>query len=115
MSRSTADKSFLLDQAPDNEETSPMQWKFDQAPNVACITSQAVLDGRPVLTATHYSDDHSWAFLDGGEGDESTTRVVSMASILQRHPDLDGIADLAPGSTATRQGPGMPWHRAPHG
>ena len=47
-----------------------MEWKFDQAPNVACITSQAVLDGSPVLVVTHYGDDHSWAFLDGAGADQ---------------------------------------------
>ena len=41
-------------------------WPFDQAPNVAAITSRQVLeDGLPILRVIHYSDDHSWAFTCG--------------------------------------------------
>jgi hypothetical protein len=36
-----------------------MDWKFDQAPNVVCITCQSVIAGNPVLVVTHYEEDHS--------------------------------------------------------
>jgi hypothetical protein len=31
-----------------------MIWKFDETPNVACITCQSVMDGHPILVAAHY-------------------------------------------------------------
>ncbi|MGH9968902.1 MAG: hypothetical protein ACREBG_14035 [Pyrinomonadaceae bacterium] len=41
-------------------------WPFDQAPNVAAITTRQVIEsGSPILLVTHYEDDHSWAFLCG--------------------------------------------------
>ncbi len=43
--------------------TSP-EWPFDQAPNVAAITTVNVLECRaPILVVLHYRDDDSWAFL----------------------------------------------------
>jgi len=95
-------------------EQTAMEWKFDQAPNVACITSQAVLDGSPVLVVTHYSDDHSWAFLDGAEADPAQARVVSMGSIVRLHPDVEAVADLLPGMNAVRSASGAAWHREAH-
>ena len=45
--------------------TSP-EWPFDQAPNVAAITTVNVLERRaPILVVLHYRDDDSWAFLCG--------------------------------------------------
>lgn len=88
-----------------------MAWKFDQAPNVACITCQSVIAGAPVLVATHYEDDHSWAFLDGNPSDMATALVVAMSEVLDRHPGLDEIANLPPGWSATRIGPSEPWSK----
>jgi diadenosine tetraphosphate (Ap4A) HIT family hydrolase len=88
-----------------------LDWKFDQAPNVACITCRAIIDGAPVLIVTHYEDDDSWAFLDGQPFDPEGALVVSMAQVVSAQPDLEDIADLAPGWTATRAGKGQPWVR----
>ncbi len=79
-----------------------MTWTFDQARNVACLTCDAVLAGSPVLLVTHYEDDDSWAFLDGQMVREQDMKVVAMASVVDRHPDLVDIAALPPGWTATR-------------
>jgi len=41
-------------------------WPFDQEPNAAAVTTRQVLrEGRPILCVTHYSQDHSWAFVCG--------------------------------------------------
>jgi len=88
-----------------------MPWMFDQAPNVACIASAAVLAGDPVLVVTHYEDDHSWAFLDGRPADAAQAKIVAMSRVLDIHPDLDAIACLPPGWTARRAGPGQPWSK----
>jgi hypothetical protein len=88
-----------------------MTWKFDQAPNVACLTCRSVIEGHPVLVVCHYEDDHSWAFLDGAPFDGASALVVAMSSVVDRHPDLDEIADLLPGWSATRVAAGEPWSR----
>jgi hypothetical protein len=86
-----------------------MVWNFDQAPNVACMTCRSVIAGHPVLIATHYEDDHSWGFMDGTPTDMAAALVVAMSEVIDRHPDLDEIASLPPGWSATRAAVGEPW------
>lgn len=86
-----------------------MSWKFDQVPNVACITCQSVIDGHPVLVATHYEDDRSWGFMDGAPADMARALLVAMSEVVERHPDLIEIASLPPGWSATRAAVGEPW------
>ncbi|NRP18135.1 hypothetical protein LPJGGPFB_01365 [Ensifer adhaerens] len=86
-----------------------MSWKFDQAPNAACVTCRSVMEGRPVLVATHYKDDHSWGFTDGAPGNMAKALVVAMSEVVDGHPDLDEIASLPPGWSATRASVGEPW------
>ncbi len=86
-----------------------MTWTFDQARNVACITCRSVIDGAPVLSVTHYEDDHSWAFLDGVEFDPAESLVAAMATVVDRHPELREIASLPPGWSANRGAVGASW------
>ena len=88
-----------------------MTWPFDQEPNVAAITSKAVMDGAPVLLVSHDADDHAWSFLDGKALDVGAAWLVSMKSVVEVHPDLVEIADLAPGWIATRASVDLPWVR----
>jgi hypothetical protein len=87
-------------------------WPFDQAKNVATISSKAVvIAGCPVLLVIHYSDDDSWAFLEGDEFSIDTGLVVSMAHAVERDPTLFEIADLPPGWVARRECVGGMWTR----
>jgi hypothetical protein len=87
-------------------------WPFDQERNVAAIASRSVVfDGQPVLLVIHYSDDYSWAFLDGRTFRTEDACVVSMAEAVGRDHALNEIADLKPGWTATREQIGSPWQR----
>ena len=86
-------------------------WPFDQGPKVAAMTSAAVLAGSPVLLVVHYSDDHSWAFLEGDGFDSASSRTVSMAQVAALDESLREIADLAPGWVARRASKGAPWAR----
>jgi hypothetical protein len=88
-------------------------WLFDQARNVACITTQSVIAGAPVLIATHYEDDHSWAFMDGQEFDLANALVVAMSTVLDLHPELQEIAETPPGWSAYRAAVGQPWAKWP--
>jgi hypothetical protein len=91
----------------------PTDWPFDQAPNVAAITTRQVLeDHLPILRVTHYSDDHDWAFVCGTTDVVEDARVIAMREAFELDPTLRTIADLPPGWTAWREHVGGEWHRA---
>ena len=94
---------------------SSIDWPFDQAPNVAAITTVQVLKNKlPILKVTHYSDDHSWAFTCGTTNATEDGRVIGMRQVLLLDPTLRTIADLPPGWTAWRERVGDEWNRAPN-
>jgi hypothetical protein len=87
-------------------------WPFDQAPNVAAVSDASVVDeAAPVLLVVHYSEDDSWGFFSGEPFAPERGKVISMAEALELDLTLQGIADLPPGWTATRQLAGGPWDR----
>lgn len=89
-------------------------WPWDQAPNVAAITTQSVLDGAPVLLVSHDEEDDGWQFLDGVSAAEpSAGRLLAMREVLRLDPSLREIADLPSGWTARRHSVGGGWTRSP--
>lgn len=87
-------------------------WPFDQAENVAAITTVQVLERRlPILRVTHSDDDRSWAFVCGTTNDVKDGRVIGMREVLELDPTLRTIADLPPGWSAWRESVGAAWHR----
>jgi hypothetical protein len=87
-------------------------WPFDQEPNAAAFASRAVVfSDAPVLTVFHYSDDHSWAFLNEKELRSENIAVVSMAQAVRLDATLREVAGLPPGWRATRDHVGGPWIR----
>ena len=87
-------------------------WPFDQARNVAAISTRQVLsEGAPILYVAHYSDDHSWAFLDGGAFDTEDALVVGMGKVVALDSSLLDIADLPPGWVAVRDSVSQMWFR----
>lgn len=92
-----------------------MDWPFDQAPNVAAISTAGVIErDLPILVVQHYADDHSWAFLCGTTDDAAEGRVIGMGTALKLDPSLRSIADLQPGWIARRTTVGGEWIREPH-
>jgi len=86
------------------------EWPFDQAPNVAAITSTHITkDGLPILLVTHYDDDHSWGFQSGKPVTTDDAQVVGMGTIYNMDPTLAEIADLEPGWSAERETVGGEW------
>jgi hypothetical protein len=86
------------------------QWPFDQAPNVAAITTRQVIeDGLPILTVVHYAEDDSWAFVCGTSNATEDGRVIGMGEALEMDPTLITIADLPPGWCAYRRAVGEAW------
>lgn len=89
-----------------------MNWPFDQAENVAAITSKFVIeDGYPILHVVHYSDDHSWAFMCGTTNDSKDGRIIGMGEAVKLDPTITEIADLPPGWGASREEVGATWER----
>ena len=87
-------------------------WPFDQAKNVAAITTRKVIeDGLPILTVVHYADDHSWAFVCGTTNEDKDGRVIGMGTAVALDPTLLEIADLKPGWEASREAVGSEWTR----
>ena len=90
----------------------PDDWPFDQAPNVAAVTTRQVLEQRfPILCVTHYSDDHSRAFVGGTIDIVADGRFIGMSEALEIDPTLRALADLPPGWTARRERVGSKWER----
>lgn len=90
-------------------------WPFDQARNVAAITTRQVIElDYPILLVTHYEDDDSWAFLCGTTEDYTKDgRVIGMAEALGRDQTLRSVADLPPGWSAWREDKDSEWNRYP--
>jgi hypothetical protein len=92
---------------------SNVTWPFDQARNVMAITTRRVIEeGHPIVHVTHFSEDHSWAFVDGAPFEMSSALMVLMGRVIDKDPSLLEIADLPPGWVATRQAVGDPWRRS---
>jgi hypothetical protein len=88
------------------------EWPFDQAPNVAAITSRHITkEGRPILLVTHYGDDHSWGFQSGDPVSTEDAQVVGMGTIFRLDSTLAQVADLEPGWSAERESVGGEWRR----
>ncbi|WP_051412951.1 hypothetical protein [Methylophilus sp. 5] len=87
-------------------------WKFDQARNVATVTTKKVmLEKYPILMAIHYAHDDSWAFTCGTTNKSEDLMLVSMGQIVDLDPTLRNIADLPPGWSATRKTINSNWVR----
>jgi len=84
-------------------------WPFDQAKNVAALTTSAVMkDKKPILHVIHYSEDDSWAFLCGTSDDFI---LVTMEQVIKTDPSLKTIADLPLGWSAHRASVHHEWVR----
>lgn len=87
-------------------------WPFDQAANVAAITTRQVIEeNAEILVVVHYDDDHSWAFLCGTTDRDDDGRIIGMGTALRRDATLAQIADLPPGWIASRNYSGGIWNR----
>lgn len=86
--------------------------RFENASNTACITVREIMAGtRPILEA-HRDADGDWQFLPGVEVGEADAMVVSLKELLERDESVAEVADMKPGSFATRASDTAPWqHR----
>ena len=88
------------------------EWKFDQAKNVAAVTSVHITKkNMPILLVSHYSDDHSWAFLSGQPITVEESQIVSMGEIVNLDPTVSEVASLKAGWSAERKAVGEEWSK----
>jgi len=90
----------------------PADWPFEDAPNVAVITTQDVLDGEWIAYVSIDEEDGGWQFHSEGQSDEEDARVVSLRRIFTLDPSISQLADLPLGWRAWRRSPDAPWQRA---
>jgi len=89
-----------------------VKWPFDQARDVATVTTRQVIqENYPILSATHYSDDDSWAFTCGTTNKSEDLMLVGMGVVVDRDSTLLAIADLPPGWCAFRKSVHEDWER----
>lgn len=89
-------------------------WPFDDPPNVAVLTTKAVLDGGWIYQVSRSDDDGMWEFHTPHGDDELRVedgRIVSLESMWRADPSVAEVADLPPGWVAWREGVGQPWRR----
>ena len=91
----------------------PADWPFEDSPNVAVITTQAVLEGEWITFASLDAEDCDWQFHCQGEPAEEDARVVSLRRIVTLDPSIAELADLPLGWCAWRTSADAPWQRAP--
>ncbi len=85
-------------------------WLFDQAQNVAALTTRQVLEeNAPILTIIHYEDDHSWAFLCGTTDDDTDGRVISMKQVVEIDSSVLAASGLPIGWSANRSSVEEDW------
>lgn len=89
-----------------------LNWPFDQAQNVAAITTKQVVEKSfPILMVVHYQDDDSWAFTCGTTNRSEDLMIVGMGQVINLDSTLYSIADLPPGWSATRETMNSEWVR----
>jgi len=92
----------------------PADWPFDEAPNVATLTTRGVIDGSEwIATVSHDDDDGSWQFIGEKGARMDQAMLVALRQIFERDRSIAGLADLPEGWRAWRDGPNSPWQRGP--
>lgn len=87
-----------------------MNFPFPDSPDTAVFTCRHILDeGKPILYASHYTDDGMWQFLCGETHIMDEARIVSLMYIYQRDPSVGELGDMPPGCFAERHAIGDPW------
>lgn len=87
-------------------------WMFEDKPNVMVITTKnIILNGSPILSIWHDSDDGMWQFLDGTSVSEEDAMIVSLADIVEMDNSVNEVSDLPLGWVAWRTKKGLEWNR----
>lgn len=88
---------------------------LEKAPETArgpdALTVRQIADGGQTVLLVIRDDEGDWQFLIDGDFAEQDAMLVSVARMLKLDPTLADLADLPPGSRATRKRAGSGWIR----
>lgn len=86
-------------------------WKFDDAPNTACITTVDIVAGRAPITEVYHDYGGGWQFLNSRDmpltADDG--RVVCLSSIVELDESISELHELDFGWRAFRNSPAEKW------
>jgi hypothetical protein len=85
---------------------------IDDRLNVAVLTTNSVLAGRPILHVSHDEEDGAWQFHTGETISVEDARIVSLKRIIDLDPSVLSLADLPLGWVATRSEIDTAWQRS---
>jgi len=95
--------------------TNDASMSFDDPLDTMVFTTRRVAELKyPVLVVSHDAEDGAWQFLCGTTNDPKDGVTVSLASMLERHPELEELSDLARGWIAWRETEKSTWVREPY-
>ncbi len=87
------------------------EFKFQESENTACITCDHVVNRqRPILYASHESEDGMWQFLCGQEGHtEANAKVISLKQATIIDPTINDLYEMPFGVGAERRTKESKW------
>jgi hypothetical protein len=93
------------------KKKSNTDFKFTEPENTACIVCDHVLNRhRPILYASHDSDDGSWQFLCGQDDHTpSNAKVISLKNATMIDPSINDLYEMPLGVGAERENIHAQW------
>ena len=79
-----------------------LSFPFGDQQNTACIVCCHILEGQPILYASHDEDDGMWQFLCGGSHGVEDAKVVALGEVFDLDPSIEKVAEMPCGYCATR-------------
>ncbi len=89
-------------------------WPFDDPPNMATITTRAIMEGDDwIALVSHDADDGGWQFLGPDRApDIEQAMVVGLHHLVEKDGSIAELADLPLGWRAWRHSPKGQWQRS---
>ncbi|TMK65748.1 MAG: hypothetical protein E6G60_04425 [Actinobacteria bacterium] len=85
----------------------------DPEHTMAFTTRRVTEQNYPVLVVSHDAEDGAWQFLCGTTNDPKEGVTEALGSMLERHPEIEELADLPLGWIAWREDETSAWIREP--
>ncbi len=96
--------------ATDPPHLHPASWSFPIPPEAEVTTTRQVLEGLPILLVNH-GQNGRWLLHCGTTEDLADKRTACFGCVVEAHPEMVELADLAPGQAANRETPIAAWRR----
>lgn len=83
-------------------------WPFSVPVNSVAFCQKSIRNGHAILTVVH-DHDGDWQFLHGDIAEGEEPAILCLGCVFQMDPSISDVADIPPGSRATREMPGADW------